>query len=287
MAIDLERVLAADLPAVRTAWDEDDVILYHLGVGAGAAPTDPAELAYVYEDDLRVLPSYAVIPAFAWLPAVQDVDGLDIDPALLLHGEQELELAGSLPRRGEVETRGRVAEVWDKGSGALVVFEATSRNSSTGHTLFVNRFSCFVRGEGGFGGEPGPSSPPSSPERSPDVEVELATLPQQALLYRLSGDKNPLHADPHYAAQGGFDQPILHGLCTFGMACKAAVDALLDGDVSRVSGYRGRFAGVVFPGETLQVRLWDEGDRVALTVHVKERASLVISNASISLRSTT
>ena len=113
----------------------------------------------------------------------------------------------------------------------------------------------------------------------------MPTLPQQALLYRLSGDKNPLHAVPAYAALGGFDQPILHGLCTYGMACKAAVDTLLEGDVTRVAAYRARFSGVVFPGETLAVRLWNQGDAVLLTVHAHERGSLVISNATISLRS--
>lgn len=283
--IDLKRVLDAELPSARSSWDTDDVILYHLGIGAGARPGDPSELDYVFEPALKILPSYAVIPAFEWLPAVDEVDGLDIDPALLLHGEQELELAGPLPPAGEVETTGRVAHVWDKGSGALVVFEATSRDAATGRTLFVNRFSTFVRGEGGFGGEPGPMAGAQPPDRSPDAEVALPTLPQQALLYRLSGDKNPLHVDPAHAARGGFQQPILHGLCTFGMACKAAVDAVLGGDVARVAAYRARFAGVLFPGETLVVRLWDDDDRIVLTAHTQERGSLAISNASISLRS--
>lgn len=287
MAIDVARVLAAKLPAVRSRWDADDVILYHLGIGAGAEPQDPSELTYVYEKSLKVLPTYAVIPAFSWLPPVDEVDGLDIDPALLLHGEQELTLHEPIPSSGEVETTGRVAEVWDKGSGALVVFEAESRDTTTGRIVFVNRFTSFVRGEGGFGGEPGPPPAPSSPDRSPDAEVVMPTLRQQALLYRLSGDKNPLHADPEYAALGGFHQPILHGLSTYGMSCKAAVDALFGGDVNRVGAFRGRFAGVVFPGETIVVRLWDEGDRIVLDARTQERESLVISNAFISLRSNT
>jgi acyl dehydratase len=283
--IDVPRVLAAQLPTVRSTWEPDDVILYHLGIGAGARPTDPAELAYVYEGALHVLPSFAVIPAFGWLPPVEAVDGLDIDPALLLHGEQELELAGALPTSGAIETTGCVTDVWDKGSGAIFVFEVTSRDVATGEIVFVNRFSSFVRGEGGFGGEGGPAAANHPPERGPDAEVACPTLPQQALLYRLSGDKNPLHADPAFAARGGFDQPILHGLCSYGIACKAAVDALLDGDVAQVAGYRARFAGVVFPGETLVVRLWDEGERIVVAVHTKERQSPVISNAAITLRS--
>jgi len=287
VAIDVARVLAAKLPAVRSRWEADDVILYHLGLGAGAAAHDPAELSYVYEKSLKVLPTYAVIPAFSWLPPVDEVDGLDIDPALLLHGEQELTLHGPMPAAGEVETTGRVAEVWDKGSGALVVFEAESRDTTTGRIVFVNRFTSFVRGEGGFGGEPGPAAAPAAPDRAPDAEVVMPTLRQQALLYRLSGDKNPLHADPEYAALGGFAQPILHGLSTYGMSCKAAVDALLDGDVSKVAAFRGRFAGVVFPGETIVVRLWDEGDLIVLDACTQERESPAISNAYISLRSTT
>ncbi len=285
MTIDVPRVLAAELPVVRSGWQPDDVILYHLGIGAGARPTDAAELAYVYEGALRVLPSFAVIPAFGWLPPVDTVDGLDIDPTQLLHGEQDLELAGPLPTFGEIETTGRISDVWDKGSGAVLVFEVTSRDAATGDPLFVNRFSTFVRGEGGFGGEKGPATPEQAPDRPPDAEVACPTLPQQALLYRLSGDKNPLHADPAYAARGGFDRPILHGLCSYGIACKAAVDARLDGDVSRVAGYRARFAGVVFPGETLVVRLWDEGERIVLAAHTLERRSPVISNAAITLRS--
>lgn len=284
MAIDLEKVLGAELPATTARWDADDVILYHLGVGAGAQPTDPGELAYTFEDGLKVLPSFAVIPAFGVLPGITEIDGFDVNPALLLHGEQELELHAPLPTAGSVRTTARVAHVWDKGSGAVAVFEATSTGAD-GEPLFVNRFNCFLRGEGGFGGVPGPAPAHEPPARAPDHEIACPTLPQQALIYRLSGDKNPLHADPAYAAKGGFDRPILHGLCSYGIACKAAIDTVLAGDVARVAGYRARFAGVVFPGETLLVRLWDEHDRVVLSVRTQERDSPVIGNAAITVRS--
>lgn len=284
MAIDPAVVIGARLPARRAAWTPDDVILYHLGLGAGARPTDPAELAYTYEGALQVLPSFGVIPAFAALPLVNDVRGLEhVNPAMLLHGEQDLELHAPLPTSGAVTTSGRIADVWDKGKGAVVVFELTSRDAA-GATLCVNRFTCFLRGEGGFGGDAGPAPANVAPERAPDREVACPTLPQQALLYRLSGDRNPLHADPAYAAKGGFDQPILHGLCSYGIACKAAVDAVLGGDASRVARYQARFAGVVFPGETLLVRLWEEGDRIVLAVTAQERDTSVISNAAITLR---
>lgn len=284
MPIDLDKVLGAELPSGSHSWDADDVILYHLGLGAGVPATDAGELAYVYERGLEVLPSFAVIPPFATLGGLADLDGFDVNLALLLHGEQELTLAGPIPPAGEVTTTATVKAVYDKGKGALVIVETVSADAA-GNELFVNRFSSFLRGEGGFGGEGGPPPAPGAPEREPDFTVECPTLPQQALLYRLSGDKNPLHADPAYAAKGGFDAPILHGLCSFGIACKAVVDAALEGDVARVGGYRARFAGVVFPGETLVVRAWRQADQVLLAVEAKERGTPVLSNAAITVRS--
>src|SRR5581483_35648 len=154
-----------------------------------------------------------------------------------------------------------------------------------GTTLCVNRFSLFLRGEGGFGGDPGPSAGgEAAPDRAPDHVVESPTLEQQALLYRLSGDPNPIHADPEMAKMAGFDRPILHGLCSYGIACKAAVDTALDGDVSAVAGWRARFAGIVRPGETIVTELWDEGDRVLVAARTKERQSPVLSNAVLTKR---
>jgi acyl dehydratase len=183
-----------------------------------------------------------------------------------------------------VETTARVTRVYDKGKGALVIIETTS-TTDAGEVLCVNRFSSFIRGEGGFGGDPGPTLADPRPQRDPDLVVERPTLPQQALLYRLSGDRNPLHADPAYVARGGFDRPILHGLCSYGIACKAVVDEVLDGDVGAVAGYRARFAGVVFPGETLVERIWQEGEEIVFEVMTKERETPVLSNAVISVRS--
>src|SRR5512134_282186 len=142
----------------------------------------------------------------------------------------------------------------------------------------------FLRGEGGFGGERGPDIGNEPPDRKPDLVVESPTLPQQALLYRLCGDKNPLHADPEFAKIGGFDRPILHGLCSFGIVCKAVVDRALGGDVAKVAGYQARFAGVVFPGETLVTSLWREGDRFIVAAKTKERDTPVIANAAVTLR---
>lgn len=284
MPIDLDRVVGAKLPHKQHRWRDADVIQYHLGLGAGVPPTDPGELEYVLEDRLKVLPTFGVILPFSVLDGLAKLDGFDVDLAMLLHGEQELELDGPLPSAGEVTTTARVEHVYDKGKGALVIVETTS-SGADGRIYCVNRFSSFLRGEGGFGGDGGPSLADPKPERGPDLEVERPTLPQQALLYRLSGDRNPLHGDPAYAARAGFEQPILHGLCSYGIACKAIVDEVLDGDVLAVGSYRARFAGVVFPGETLVIRVWREGDEVVFEVTTKERGTPVLSNAVISVRS--
>jgi acyl dehydratase len=142
----------------------------------------------------------------------------------------------------------------------------------------------FMRGEGGFGGDPGPKAGNIPPEREPDLVTEPPTLPQQALLYRPCGDKHPLHADPEFAKLGGFDQPILHGLCSFGMVCKAVVDHALDGDPARVARYQVRFAGVVFPGETIVTSMWREGEGILIQARTKQRDTPVITNAAISVR---
>jgi acyl dehydratase len=282
VAVDPERALGAELPLLESRWDQDDVILYHLGLGAGDPPTDPAELRYVYEGDLVVLPSFATVSAFPALAGVGGVPGLVFNPALLLHGEHEVALHGPIPTAASVVHRGRVAELWDKGKAALAVVEVVTTDG-TGKDLFTNRASLFLRGEGGFGGEPGPPSFSAAPDGEPDVVVTSPTLPQQALLYRLSGDKNPLHADPGFAAMAGFERPILHGLCSFGMVCKAVVDRALDGDMGRVSGYRARFSGVVYPGETLMISVWNEGDRLLVTAVTAERGKPVISNGLVTL----
>ncbi|GAA0943194.1 MaoC/PaaZ C-terminal domain-containing protein [Virgisporangium aurantiacum] len=284
MPLDPTALLNAELPQKWASWDVDRVALYHLGLGAGSTPTDPAELAYLLEPDPRVLPTFAVIPAFDVLHGLNDLDGFDIDPTTLLHGEQEIELYEPIRPVDDVVTTGRVTGVEDKGSGALVIVETLTRRVADGRPCFVNRFSSFIRGAGGFG-RTGASAPaPEPPAREPDAVVERATLPQQALLYRLSGDHNRVHADPRFAARAGFPAPILHGLCTYGMGAKAVVDTVLGGDVTAVSAYRARFAGVVYPGETLVVRIWTDPDRILLTMHSKERGTPVMTNAVITTK---
>ena len=281
MPIDVEAALGSSLPSRQFAWDEDRVILYHLGLGAGAPPTDPLELSYTYEGNLSVLPSFGTVAAYSSMATLSMARGVDINWALLLHGEQDLEIHRPIPRSGEVTSQPRIAHIYDKGRAALIVVEITSTDNRSGEVLFVNRYSLFVRGEGGWGGDSGPKASNHAPARDADHVVRSATLPQQALLYRLSGDKNPLHADPAFAALGGFDSPILHGLCTYGVVCKAAVDTVLEGDPERAARYQARFTGVVFPGETVVTRMWEEDDKVLLEAEVEERNATVLSNAAL------
>lgn len=284
MPIDPSKALAHKFAPTKSGYHQDQVILYHLGIGAGVPQTDPNELAYTYEKNLKVLPSFGVIPTFAALGSiVGGVPGLSFNPALLLHGEQDIEIHRPLPVAAKLENQGRIAGLYDKGKAALAVLEVATKEDG-GAPLFTNRFSLFLRGEGGFGGERGPEIGNEAPDRKPDLVVESPTLPQQALLYRLSGDKNPLHCDPDFAKMAGFETPILHGLCSFGIVCKAAVDKALGGDVAKVARYQARFRGVFFPGETMVTSIWRAGNRLLLASASKERNAPVISNAAITLR---
>jgi acyl dehydratase len=294
MPVDREKALGASLGETEGSYETDDVILYHLGIGAGFQATDPRELEYTYEKNLKVLPSFGVVAASSFSSRVRQsgdggdmglgkMPGLEFNPAMLLHGEQDIEIHKPLPTAASFKTQGRIADVFDKGKAALVIIENESRDESD-DPLFTIRMSLFLRGEGGFGGPSGPKAGNVAPERAPDGAVESTTLPQQALLYRLCGDKNPLHADPEFAKMGGFDTPIIHGLCSYGIACKAVVDDALAGDVTKVARYQARFAGVAFPGETYLTSWWKEGDRILLEVKSKERDAVIISNAAITLR---
>jgi acyl dehydratase len=285
MPIDVARAVGAELSGGSFSWGEEDVILYNLGVGAGDPPDDPAELEYAYEADLRAVPTFGTIPPFAIMMSLGAVDGLEMDLSRVLHGDQTLTVHTPIPTSGTVTQAGHVVDVYDKGKGALIVLEIVSTLEKSGEPLFTNRSGVYVRGEGGFGGEPGPPAGNLAPEREPDFVVESKTLPQQALLYRMaSGDKNPLHADPAFAAFAGFERPILHGLCTYGIVCKAVVESVLDGDPTRVRDYAARFTGHVFPGETLVTSIWTEPDRHVFSVATKERGSTILANASITAR---
>jgi acyl dehydratase len=283
VSIDVQQVIGQVLAGGASTWDADDVILYHLGIGAGAPPTDARELQYVYENQLRVLPSFGVLPVFSTIMGVVMLEGASINPMMVLHGEQCITIHKALPTQAKVTNSGRITDVFDKGKGALIVAETETRDEDD-EMLCTNRFAIFARGEGGFGGESGPPPANVPPDRSPDLVTERPTLPQQAALYRLSGDRNPLHIDPQMAALGGYDRPILHGLCSYGIVCKEVVNSALDGDVERVASYDVRFSGVVFPGETIVTSMWNEKDKIIVAASCKERDTPIISNAAITIR---
>ncbi|HEX2464937.1 MAG TPA: MaoC/PaaZ C-terminal domain-containing protein [Thermoanaerobaculia bacterium] len=285
MPIDPAKAIGASLPPGTTSWNADDVILYHLGIGAGTGGkvTDARELEYTYERYLKVLPSFGVLHAGSGPGGLGAVPGVSINYALVLHGEQKIEIHRPIPTAAQTETQSRIKAIHDKGKAALIVIETETREKG-GAPLFTNTTAIFARGEGGFGGDPGPKPGNDAPERAPDLVVESPTAPHQALLYRLNGDKNPLHIDPEFAKMGGFDIPILHGLCSYGVVCKAVVDHALDGAVDRVAGYEARFTGVVYPGETIVTSMWRENGKILLSARTAERGSPVLGNAAITLR---
>ncbi|MFI7347807.1 MaoC/PaaZ C-terminal domain-containing protein [Streptomyces sp. NPDC049936] len=277
MPIDAATALAAPPHVRELAWDHKDVQLYHLGIGAGRPATDPRELRYTLESRLHVLPSFATV-AGGGPPGVIGAlsrPGVDVDLDRVLHGGQRLLTHRPVPVCGRASAASRVVAVYDKGTAAVLVLR-TDVTDADG-PLWTDEAEIFVRGEGGWGGERGPSGRPAPPpDTEPDRVAELPVREDQALLYRLCGDWNPLHADPDFAARAGFERPVLHGLCTYGATLKSVVDTLLDGDVTRVREYRARFAGVAYPGETLRVRMWrpvvpDGGGSVRVAVSAVER----------------
>ncbi|MFO7663584.1 MAG: MaoC/PaaZ C-terminal domain-containing protein [Chloroflexota bacterium] len=275
-------------PAI-IAYNERDLSLYALSIGAATDPLDSQELPYVYElspDGLRPLPTFAVTFPFSLLWQVTAVPGLKFNPALLLHGEQYLEMKRPLPLSATVTNKARIAQIYDKGSGALVLLNVDSLDEN-GEAIAFNQVSLFIRGLGGFGGERGPSTAGNAlPSRPPDTVAREKTNPNQALLYRLSsGDRNPLHADPAFAAAGGFERPILHGLCTFGYAGRAVLRYFAGNDPDRIKSIKARFARHVFPGETLVTEMWSEPNgRIPFQTRVVERDEIVLSNGEVVVR---
>lgn len=240
----------------KRSWDSKDALLYAVGVGAG---TD--ELAFTTENTnetpQRVLPTFAVIIGGGGMP--MDKVG-SFNPALMVHGEQGIELYDEIPTSGEIESVGECTAIWDKGNAAVLEFESTSTNVATGQPLLKTRTMLFCRGEGGWGGERGPSIKLQYPDRDPDKVIVYETREDQALTYRLSGDRNPLHSDPSFAAMGGFDKPILHGLCTWGITGRALLHAVCDSDPSRFKGMNSRFSKPVIPGDVLTISIWIDGN---------------------------
>jgi acyl dehydratase len=284
MGLDHSLIGVPGEPQLRS-WDSKDALLYAIGVGAGLG--DPLqELAFTTENcegiEQKVLPTFAILVAQA-----QTARSLgDFDRAMLVHAEQSFELHRPLPVKGTVRTTSTVAGIYDKGSGALVVTENVAVDVATGEPLVTSRGGVFIRGEGGFGGQRGTDPPWELPQRAPDCQVVRETRPEQALVYRLSGDRNPLHVDPKFAARGGFSRPILHGLCTYGVTGRALLSVLCDNDPARFRSMAGRFSRPVMPGEPLTVSVWLHEDReTALFQTTKADGTVVIDRGRVQLRS--
>jgi acyl dehydratase len=264
MPIDPSVAIGAELGSVDFSWTDSDVLLYHLAIGA-------TDLSYTLEGPaLQVLPSFGVVaPTFHMTdPPPLDLPGCDINLAQVVHGSQSISVAGPVPTVGSATVTTRISEIWDKGKAAVIWQEGVA-TAPTGEELWTTRSSIFVKGEGGWGGDRGASTPVELPDRAPDADAAYDVLPQQALLYRLCGDRNPLHADPDFAKAAGFPAPILHGLCSYGIVLRTLTDELLGGDATRVAGFGVKFAGVLFPGETIRVRGWREDDgRIVATATV-------------------
>ncbi|MFP6802848.1 MAG: MaoC/PaaZ C-terminal domain-containing protein [Pseudomonadales bacterium] len=254
MPINPEAVGVKGQPSQRS-WTSKDALLYAVGIGAG---TD--ELQYTTENtkdiDQKVFPTFAVIVGGGGIP-MREVGSFN--PALMVHGEQGIELLSEIPAEGEIESVGECTAIYDKGSAAVLEFTSESKNIATGEVLLRTRTSLFCRGEGGWGGDRGPSEKIQFPDRTPDQQVSYTTREDQALTYRLSGDRNPLHSDPSFSAMGGFEKPILHGLCTYGFTGRGLLNALCDGEAGRFKSMNARFSKPVIPGDTLTVSMWVDG----------------------------
>ncbi|MFT7222029.1 MAG: acyl dehydratase [Candidatus Azotimanducaceae bacterium] len=263
MPIKPEAVGVKGTPSRRN-WTSKDALLYAVGIGAGSD-----ELQYTTENtkDLvqKVFPTFAVIVGGGGIP-MKAVGSFN--PALMVHGEQGIELLKEIPADGEIESVGECTAIYDKGSAAVLEFSSESKDVATGEVLLRTRTSLFCRGEGGWGGDRGPSEKLLFPERAADHQVSYVTREDQALTYRLSGDRNPLHSDPSFAAMGGFDKPILHGLCTYGFTGRGLLHALCDGDASRFKSMNARFSKPVIPGDTLTISMWvDENEALFRTTN--------------------
>ena len=280
MPIDYLKLKSKQFPDVVQTYTAKDCILYALGLGLGADPLDKDQLRFVYETDLRVLPTLPVVlgsPGF-WIKN----EATGIDWKAVLHGEQGLTIHRLPAAEGTVVSKLRIEEIVDKGpgKGALIYSVRELRDQASGGLLASLTSTSFCRADGGFGGPSGPTrAPHPMPERGPDIVCDFPTLPQAALIYRLSGDYNPLHADPAVAAAVGFKQPILHGLCTYGVAGHALLKTLCGYDPARLRRMDLRFSAPVFPGETIRTEIWrDTPGRASFRARVVERDLVVLNN---------
>jgi acyl dehydratase len=279
MAINHDHLLNYPIPEIRQTIRWQDTALYNFSIGLGQDPMDQAQLDFLYEPRLKAMPSMAVVlgyPGF-W---IRNPD-TGVDWTQVLHGEQSIILHKPLPAEGEIIGKSRITSIVDRGAGkgAMLYNERVVTDARTGEKLATLEGTTFARGDGGFGGPTGPiKRPHPEPDRAPDLSVDLATRPEQAIVYRLNGDHNPLHIDPEVAAKAGFKQPILHGLCTFGVVCHALMKTLCGYDPARFGRMDLRFSSPVFPGETIRTEIWHEDGGAAFRARAVERDKVVVSN---------
>jgi acyl dehydratase len=290
MTIDARRLLGRHFAEIDHAYTLRDTQLYALGVGLGSDPLDAGQLRYVFEGGdgqaLRALPTLVNVLAYPGFWAREPDTG--IDWKRLVHAEQEIVLHAALPAQGRVLGRNRVSALWDKGAGkgALLQQQRELRDAAGGALLATVTQLSMLRGDGGFGAgasEGAPPPPHAMPERAADAACDLPTLPQAALIYRLSGDLNPLHADPSVARAAGFERPILHGMAVMGVAAHAVLRSVLDYDAARFAAMRVRFTAPALPGDTLRTELWIDGRTVSLRTTALERGAVVLNNACVKL----
>lgn len=285
MPIDAAKLKAWPFEPITHTYTQRDTMLYALGVGIGHDPLDTDALRYAYEPQMQALPTLAVVLGYPGFWAKDPATG--IDWVRVLHGEQSLELFAPLPAAGTVIGTSRVTALVDKGAakGALMYSERDITDAASGQLLATARSVSFLRGDGGFSergqpSDPAPTPRVATPDSAPDHVCELTTRPESALIYRLSGDYNPVHADPAVAKSAGFERPILHGLCSFGVTGHALLRTLCGWDASRLKEIGCRFSSPVYPGETLRVEMWQRGEAVQFRTKVVERDVVVLSHGS-------
>jgi acyl dehydratase len=282
MAIDYDHLMSLKSEGQEFSYGDRETMLYALGIGFGRDPMNDKELPFVYEKDLQTIPTMSSVIAWGAGPMAKS----GINYLMVVHGEQKLTMHKPLPVAADITADSRVVGAYDKGAdkGAVIITETLIKDKKTGDKLCTMQSTTFARGDGGFGGpSEGAPKPHPLPERAPDQTVEVDTRPDQALLYRLSGDRNPLHADPEVAKMAGFPAPILHGLCTYGTCCRAIISSVCNYDASKITGFDVRFSSPVFPGETILVDIWQDGKTVSFRARVKERDAVVINNGKCTL----
>ena len=287
--IDYNAVKNWNFGEIKHAYTERDTMLYALGVGFGADPLDAGQLRYIFEKNLQVVPSMVAVlgsPGFWWRDPRTGADWVK-----LVHGEQRIELHKPLPAAATLIAKNRVVSITDKGAGkgAITVIRRDLFIEGSNELLATTTQVSFLRGDGGFSAttgasDPGPDALPAVPERAADFELDLSSLEQAALIYRLSGDYNPLHADPDVARAAGFPRPILHGLCTFGMATHAVLKTVCDYDATRIKSMAVRFTSPVYPGEVVKFELWRVQNKVHVRARIPARDVVALNNGVVELR---